>query len=133
MIDRRTIALCALALAGGGGAKPGPDPFQGTWGGVLKTEEPMRVELLIQPGPRAVLISLDEGAQVEFANDIRIAGDTIRVDFQRLSGRFEGRLVGSDRIDGVWRQMIVRLPLILRRQAGPSVPFAARQDRRRRP
>jgi hypothetical protein len=122
-------ALLALPVL----ARPGSDPFQGVWGGVLKDRERQRVELVIEADRKATLFTLD-AREVLYPSALRTRDEAIHIEFRQLSGVFDGRLVTPHQIDGVWRQAGRRTKISLRRQASASVPFVSRgvSDLRRR-
>lgn len=130
MIDRRGLALgltyLVLVATPAAAAQATVDPFQGVWGGVLDDGDRQRVELVIAPGRKATLINLDNGGEVLRPSALRTLDEAIHIEFRQLSGVFDGRLVGADRIDGVWRQAGRLTPISLRRQSGASVPYSSR-------
>lgn len=129
MIDRRGLALgltCLVLVVAPAAAQATVDPFLGVWGGVLNDGERQRLELVIGPGRKATLINLDNGGEILRPTALRTLDEAIHIEFHQLSGVFDGRLVGADRIDGVWRQAGRLTPISLRRQAGSSVPYSSR-------
>jgi CubicO group peptidase (beta-lactamase class C family) len=122
-------AVGLVGLPGCAQANPRPD-LLGDWAGVLG-EEPtgLRLRLALGPGGSAQLFSLDQGGEPIPAS-WRAVGERIIVDVPAVKGRFEG-VIGTDRLEGDWRQPGGGGPLVLVRGAeaglerGPAKPLDA--------
>jgi len=115
------LAVTVLAVAPAAWSQPA---FAGAWTGVLQTAEPVWVELVFEPGPRARVktrpVNQARGGDRLKPSALRIEGDTVHIEFRQISGVFEGRLTNSGRIDGVWRQPDETVRVSLYRQGGPA-------------
>lgn len=92
---------------------------------MLEVGAGLRLRLLVGADGSLTLVSLDQGnARIPCIAD---AWTPERIAFRApsVNGRFEGRLVGADRIVGQWTQQ-GSLPLVFQRgDAPPSAPAAA--------
>jgi hypothetical protein len=117
------LSVTALAVAPAAWSQAQP-AFAGAWTGVLETSEPVWVELVFEPGPRARVktrpVNQALGGERLKPSALRIEGDTVHIEFRQISGVFEGRLTNSGRIDGVWRQPDETVRVSLYRQGGPA-------------
>lgn len=120
-----TAGMVATVLAAAPAARS-QSAFAGAWTGVLETSEPVWVELVFEPGPRARVktrpVNQAFGGDRLKPSALRIEGDTLHMEFRQISGVFEGRLTNSGRIDGVWRQSDESVRVSLYRQGGPARP-----------
>jgi hypothetical protein len=100
----------------------------GAWQGTLQAGRELRIVIMISSadggGLRAVMYSIDQGAQGIPATAITLQGTTVRIALAPIGGAFEGTL-GADgaSIAGTWTQGGSPLPLTLRR-ATPDTAWA---------
>lgn len=123
MTTRRpvTTGLAALGLAAAArGASAQPGRVSGTWTGVLVAGQArLRLRLVLAPDGAATLFSLDQGSGAIAGKAVSAPADRIEVEIPAVGGRFTGKLVAADRIEGQWRQGGSDLPLaLLRGEAG---------------
>lgn len=114
---RRTLLRAAVAIpfcATASAQTPGE--FMGEWFGALDYgSQQLRLRLVIEPGPRAVLYSIDQGnAPIPVAETI-IEGRSLRIEMPVIQARFEG-VLGEGAISGAFTQG-GSLPLSFARQA----------------
>lgn len=127
MITRRPVlaGLGGAAVFGTKAMAADDTRFVGDWTGVLDAGAQLRLRLVIGADRTVVLISLDQNnakipCQLTSMSDGRIAFSAPAV-----RGRFEGRLVDADRIEGAWTQRGT-LPLVFQRgDAGLATAPAA--------
>lgn len=119
MIARRPFLLGAAAF---GGLAPGlaraqaASDFLGEWHGVLDLgAQQLRLRLVVEEGPRAVLYSVDQGNAAIPVAATRIDGAEIALDLPVINGRFAGRL-DAGKITGAFTQGGT-LPLVFQRDA----------------
>jgi hypothetical protein len=121
MVTRRTIGIAAAILC----LTPlvpawaqAPD-VTGTWTGVLVAgDTKLRVRLNLAADGAVMLDSLDQGAAVP-GTAVSMTPDRIEFETPDVGGRFLGKLVSPDRIEGAWSQGGSDLPLtMLRGEAG---------------
>jgi CubicO group peptidase (beta-lactamase class C family) len=86
-------------------------------------------------GPTVRVTTLEDG-DTRLADEVSLRDGHVVFVFKSVFARFEGRLVGTDRIDGEWKQTVYRLPLVLTRStavgAGTTVPTAPLTEARLR-
>lgn len=122
MTTRRpvTIGLAALGLTAMARLASAQEAgVSGAWTGVLVAGQArLRLRLVLGVDGAATLFSLDQGGSAIPGKAVS-APDMIEVEVPAVGGRFTGRLVSADRIEGVWRQGGSDLPLtLLRGDAG---------------
>ena len=99
-----TIAFIALSA----GALHAQD-LAGTWQGTLHAGQELRIVIKISNadggGLKAVMYSIDQGAQGLAANTVTLQGSTVRISIPGIGGSYEGTL-SADRtsIAGTWTQ-----------------------------
>jgi CubicO group peptidase (beta-lactamase class C family) len=116
MIGRRPMLLGATlsSLWACGARAQNASDFSGAWFGALELGSTrVRLRLVLEEGPRAVLYSMDQGNSAIPAGETRIDGDRIRLSFPAINARYEGRLSGA-RIEGEFTQGRT-MPLIFSR------------------
>jgi len=109
------IALAALP----GGALLAQD-ITGTWQGTLQAGRELRTVIKISKadggGLKAVLYSIDQGAQGLPASAATLQGSTVKISIAGIGGTYEGRLnADGNSIAGTWTQGPKPLPLNLSR------------------
>ncbi|MBQ1543424.1 MAG: beta-lactamase family protein [Caulobacteraceae bacterium] len=119
MITRRpvTTTLAALGLATAARAAAAQAPgVAGSWTGVLSAgPAKLRLRLVLGADGTATLYSLDQGGAAMAGKANALAPEKIEVEIAAVGGRFAGKLVSADRIDGTWSQGGAGLPLTLKR------------------
>lgn len=123
MTTRRpvTIGLAALGLAAMARVASAQEVgVSGAWTGVLVAGQArLRLRLVLGADGAATLFSLDQGGGAIPGKAVSATREMIEVEVPAVGGRFSGRLVSADRIEGVWRQGGPDLPLtLLRGDAG---------------
>lgn len=122
MSTRRPVVagLAALGLAMARAASARQTGVSGAWTGVLAPgQSRLRLRLVLAPDGSATIFSLDQGSSAIPGKAVSATPDRIEVEIPGIGGRFTGKLVSADRIDGVWRQGGSDLPLtLLRGDAG---------------
>jgi CubicO group peptidase (beta-lactamase class C family) len=97
----------------------------GTWSGVLDAgSQRLRLKLDLGANQAATISSVDQGNKPTAGRIKSWTADQIEVEFPSISAILAGRPIGEDRIEGVWRQGIVELPLTLRRGEAALGPLA---------
>src|SRR5712691_3144801 len=109
------IALAALP----GGALLAQD-ITGTWQGTLQAGRELRTAIKISKADggdlKAVLYSIDQGAQGLPASAATLQGSTVKISIAGIGGTYEGRLnADGNSIAGTWTQGPKPLPLNLSR------------------
>jgi CubicO group peptidase (beta-lactamase class C family) len=122
---RRAIVLglaasCAVAACT---SVPLDPTLRGEWTAVLESgSQRLRLRLAIGTDGRASLYSVDQDNQAIESRVLR-TGDGLELTASSIQAKFAGRLHGDDRIEGMWSQGGVDLPLVwLRGDAGYAVP-----------
>ncbi len=124
MLTRRAFQTGALlVVAGGTTSMADIAALTGTWSGVFEVgSHPLRLKFNISDDGSAKLFSLDQGGQ-PIAGQVKSAGAVTEAEFPAIGGRFTVRSQDRNRIEGVWRQGTLELPLVLERgEASPSPP-----------
>ncbi len=136
MTRRPLLAGLAVTLAGASRAHADAGALTGQWTGVLDAgAQQLRLRLVIGADGTAKLFSIDQGNSEIPARAMSLDPQRIVIDVPPVRGKFEGRLVGTDRLEGTWSQSAA-LPLVfLRGDAGlsvtptPATPLTAEQLR----
>lgn len=82
----------------------------------------------------ATLDSLDQGQTGLPANKVAVDGSSLAVEFARIGGRFEAKLLpDGNTLTGTWSQGPARLPLTLTRQSSTAAKSAAEPPRPQHP
>jgi CubicO group peptidase (beta-lactamase class C family) len=99
----------------------------GTWSGVLDAgSQRLRLKLDIDENRAATISSLDQGIDKKgtLGHVESWTAAQIEVEFPPIHASLAGHLIGQDRIEGVWRQGVVQLPLVLQRGEAALAPLA---------
>ncbi len=128
-------AAAAIATSGAfADLPPGTEPpvapevrLAGTWQGVLELSTvELRVVLHLAAGEGGVLggtlDSPDQGAAGIPLSAVTLEEDRVRIVSAAIGGEIDGRLTPDGRIDGLWKQGGIELPLTLVRSEGPPEP-----------
>jgi CubicO group peptidase (beta-lactamase class C family) len=129
-MTRRAFQSGVLWTACGSGANAAPVPeAKGTWSGVLDAgSQRLRLELHIGADNAATISSVDQGGGKGTAGRIKLwTFDQVEVEFPPIHATFTGRLTGLDRMEGVWHQGVVNLPLVFERGEAALAPLAPPQ------
>jgi len=127
MITRRTFQTGLLGVAAVNAAYGAEAPsLQGRWSGVLDAgAQRLRLKLEIDADGAARISSLDQGnPQGTPGRSTLKAADQIEIEFPSIRTVYAGRLVGPDRMEGEWRQSVVKLPLAFERGDAALAPLA---------
>jgi CubicO group peptidase (beta-lactamase class C family) len=97
----------------------------GCWSGVLDAgSQRLRLKLDIGADQSASIASLDQGNTPTEGGVKCWTADQVELEFPAIQASFTGKLVGSDRIDGVWQQGSIDLPLVMERGEAALAPLA---------
>jgi CubicO group peptidase (beta-lactamase class C family) len=131
MIARRSILLslgATVACLAPSSSLSQQPPVIGTWTGVLEVgmlRTRLRLQFEIAAGGAVVVRSLDQGGASATGTLTSEASDRLEIDVPQFRGRFSGKRVSADRIEGTWTQA-APTPLILQRgNEAPAAPPAA--------
>jgi uncharacterized protein (TIGR03435 family) len=111
----RIVAFTVLA----GGVLFAQD-ITGTWQGTLHAGKDLRTVIKIsttdQGAMRAVMYSIDQGAQGMAANPVTLQGSAVKISVPGIGGTYEGKLnADGNSMIGIWTQGPHPLPLNLTR------------------
>jgi uncharacterized protein (TIGR03435 family) len=114
------LGLAPILQALGQSPAANPRDLAGTWQGTLHADKDLRTVLKISKadngGWKAVLYSIDQGAQPINASSITLDGSTVRYSIDLIGGTYEGKLSSDgNSIAGTWSQGPNPLPLTLTR------------------
>lgn len=111
--------------------------FDGTWAGALSGVQNLRMGINISGHKEGVPVAtLDvpaQGAKDIPCDTVIIEGDSVHIKVVKINGRYDGKMAEVNRIDGLWTQNGMSLPLILDRREGrvqlnrpqtPKQPFS---------
>src|SRR5215467_7676007 len=111
MITRRSFQTGLLGVVAGNAAY-GAEALsvQGSWSGVLDAgAQRLRLKLEIDADGAAHISSLDQGnPQGTPGRSSLKAGDQIEIEFPSIRTVYAGRLISPDRMQGEWRQSVVK-------------------------
>jgi hypothetical protein len=105
---------------------PKPSPpvtaeFLGTWEGTITFGAPLRLTLTIsngKAGAEAVMVSLDQGNANIPVTTITQKGTKLSLEVKAVGGGYEGEMnKEGTRIDGMWSQLGMSTPLVLKKAA----------------
>ena len=110
--------IVAFVVMSGGAAYA--QNIAATWQGTLQADKDLRIVITVSNadggGLRAVMYSIDQGAQGLTASAITLQGTTLRMSVAGGAGTFEGSLsADGTTIAGTWTQGGRSLPLTLKR------------------
>jgi CubicO group peptidase (beta-lactamase class C family) len=119
---RSLLSAVTFGLLAGAARGQAAGVLTGRWTGALAAG-PQRLRLRFEIGAdgRVTLYSLDQGGQPLPAR-LAATEPEVRIEAPSVQGRFEGRLAGPDRLEGVWIQGGGRLPLARARGGAPPPP-----------
>lgn len=105
-MTRRTFQTGLLLAASGSLAfSAAAQGTRGSWSGVLDVgSKRLRLKLEIESDGAARIFSLDQGGQPIAGRSTSGSADQIEIEFPAIHAVFAGRLIGPDRMEGVWRQ-----------------------------
>ena len=96
--------------------------FLGTWEGTINFGAPLRLTLTIsngKAGAEAVMVSLDQGNASIPVSSITQKGTKLSLDVKAVGGGYEGEMnKEGTQIDGMWTQVGMSTPLLLKKAAG---------------
>jgi CubicO group peptidase (beta-lactamase class C family) len=129
MMTRRGFQTGLLLAASGSRAFSADErSARGGWSGVLDAgSKRLRLKLEIEEDGKARIFSLDQGGQPIPGRRMSRAVDQIEIEFPAIHAIFTGRLVGPDRMEGLWRQGVTSLQLAFERGNGALAPLAPPQ------
>lgn len=115
--------------------------FRGMWKGALSEVQNLQISFNIkgetQDNLTATLDVPMQGAEDVPVNSVEVRNDSVFVDMTMINGKYVGKLVGVNKIDGVWTQNGLSLVLNLSRTEGkiqlerpqtPKPPFPYNSD-----
>jgi len=98
------------------------------WSGVLDAgSQRLRLKLDIGADWTASISSLDQGNTPTAGSVKSWTAEHVEVEFAATQASFAGKLVGEDRIEGVWQQGPIDLPLVMERGEAALAPLAPRR------
>jgi len=113
----KRILICLIALAGFTGSALRAQDVTGTWQGTLHAGKDLRLVLKISKDDarlKAVMYSIDQGAQPFNASSVRLDGSEFKFSVDLIGGSFDGKLsADGSSIVGSWTQGPSPLPLTL--------------------
>lgn len=111
--------------------------FDGTWAGALNEVQNLRMGFNVsghkEGNPVATMDVPAQGAKDIPCDTVIIDGDSIHIKVVKINGRYDGKLVEVNRIDGLWTQNGMSISLNLDRREGrvqlnrpqtPKAPFS---------
>lgn len=95
--------------------------FAGRWAGALNEVRNLKLSFNITEEKDSLKATLDvpsQGAKDVPCTKVTVIKDSIRIDMKMLNGWYEGKLTDVNKIDGVWTQNGMGIPLVLTRTLG---------------
>lgn len=94
--------------------------FSGMWQGVLNAGRPLHMAFHIKDSTAATLDVLEQNVKDFAASGVNIIGDSIHINFSKLSSSYKGVITGTDVITGSWNQAGRSFPMEIRRNEKPA-------------
>ena len=118
MLTRRPILIGLGMTAAAWYARAAPaaeDTLTGTWTGILNAGVRLRLKWEVATDGTVTMYSLDQGNTPISGKAMSMTPERFEIDVPAINGRYTGRAVSADRIEGTWKQGGNELPLALRR------------------
>lgn len=98
--------------------------FVGSWKGALDGVRELKMAFNISDSSGVLKATLDvpaQGAEGLPCTGVRVDRDSIHIDMKMLNGKYDGKLTGVNKIDGLWTQNGLSIALKLERKEGKIV------------